>query len=83
MKTLLVTLLSLLLSCSALDTHKYLVLNDMHYMPNYTESCSWGFCRNMGMYGTDAPWDLISHVVDNAAENHPDAEAVFILGDFI
>ena len=45
------------------NAYKFLVLNDMHYNPNYTEPCNWGFCQDLGVYGDDSPWDLIANMV--------------------
>ena len=43
-----------------------LVLTDVHYQTNLTDSCSYGFCYDLGTYGDDSPLSLIELVLDKA-----------------
>lgn len=62
--------------------HRHLVINDMHYNPNYTASCNFAFCQDIGTYGKDPGIDLIERVV-NKTKDFVEPKAVFMLGDFI
>ena len=69
-----------------LGEYNILVLNDIHYHPNYTfeeSGCYLGQCLQYGKYGEDSPWDLIEAVVDRASKENQNVEAVVITGDFI
>ena len=66
--------------------YNILVLNDIHYHPNYTyegTGCYFGKCEKYGRYNEDSPWDLIQAVVQKASEENPNVDAVVITGDFI
>jgi hypothetical protein len=53
-----------------LGDYNILVLNDIHYNPNYTydaSGCYLGHCLKYGKYGEDSPWDLIEAMVERAS----------------
>lgn len=64
------------------QAQNFLVINDLHYMPNASYSCSIGSCLNLGMFSEDSPLSLIELILDEAVtKGKPDA--ILISGDFI
>lgn len=51
----LIMLLSTVFAADKEIAYKILVLNDIHYAPNYTYSCSLIKCAQYGTYGDNAP----------------------------
>ena len=47
-------------------SNQILILNDMHYNPNLTTSCNWGYCTTLGIYNEDSDLKLIETVLDRA-----------------
>ena len=65
------------------EAHNFLILNDMHYETNYTETCNLFYCADKGVYGKDSALNLIETVLDKAAKDSKKFDAVIIQGDFI
>lgn len=79
-------LISNIVNAINVGDYNILVMNDIHYDTNYTydeSGCYYGHCLKYGKYGEDSPWDLIEAVVDRAAQENQNVDAVIITGDFI
>ena len=65
------------------QAHNFLIINDMHYSTNYTDTCELFYCADKGVYGNDSSLGLIKTVLDKAQEETEKFDAVIIQGDFI
>ena len=52
---------------SSAQGHNFLILNDMHYETNYTDTCNLFYCVDEGVYGKDSSIKLIETVLDKAS----------------
>ena len=70
-----------------IQCQKFIVLNDIHFAPNLTETlhCNWGSCTDLGVKGnhTDSPLALITYVLDQVPKTIGEIDGVIITGDFV
>ena len=64
--------------------YKILILNDLHFAPNFTASyngqCYFWDC--LGEFGEDSPLNLITEVLDHAAQEDS-IDVILVNGDFV
>jgi hypothetical protein len=65
------------------SSYKFLILNDIHYHPNYTSTCQLCVWSNLGQYGQDSPLELIEYMTDHAKDSENNLDAILVNGDFI
>ena len=64
--------------------YKILILNDLHYAPNYTVSWNgqYYFWDSLAEFGKDSPLNLITEVLDHAAQENS-IDLILVNGDFV